>query len=132
MVFPQITAVWLALLALLFAGLSLCVVALRAKGDVPFGDGGDDTLFRAIRAHGNFAEWVPLAALLVALLEMHGAAPALVHVFMGALFAARIAHPVAFTQPVTSMVYFLGRIFGALTTWAVVTGAAVLLLLRLL
>ena len=58
MTFPSLTLTYLAILALLYSGLSLVVVALRARNDIPFGDGGNDALHRAIRAHGNFIESV--------------------------------------------------------------------------
>jgi len=126
--FPGITVTYLAVLALLFSALSLMVVALRAKNDIPFGDGGNDSLHRAIRAHGNFAEWVPLAVLLVGALEASGQASSTIHLLMGALLTARILHPIAFASPLGSASYFVGRIAGASITWLVVTASAVFLL----
>ncbi len=131
MVFPAITLTYLAVLSLLYALLALVVVALRAKHDIPFGDGGNETLHRAIRAHGNFIEWVPLASLLVGSLEALGEPRLHVHVMMGALLIARILHPIAFASKLESLPYYVGRIAGALTSWAVLSVAAVLLLLRL-
>lgn len=131
MVFPTITLSYLAVLSILYAGLSLVVVGLRAKHDIPFGDGGNEALHRAIRAHGNFVEWVPLAAILVACLEALGEPAMHVHALMGALLVARILHPIAFASRLESVPYFVGRIAGAFTSWAVLTAAAVLLLVRL-
>ena len=104
MAFPAITLTYLAVLSLLYAGLALVVVALRAKHDIPFGDGGNEALGEP-RLH--------------------------VHVMMGALLIARILHPIAFASKLESLPYFVGRITGALTSWAVLSVAAVLLLLRL-
>ena len=127
---PTITLGYAALLALLFSALSLVVVALRVRGNVPFGDGGDPTLLRAVRSHGNFAEWVPFAVLLVGANEALGASATWIHAWMAALLAARVLHPVGLFSTLDSFVYRLGRIAGALTTWAVLTSAAVALLLR--
>ena len=131
MVFPELTLTYLAVLSLLYSGLALVVVALRAKNDIPFGDGGNESLHRAIRAHGNFIEWVPLASLLVASVEALGEPHLHVHLLMGTLLVARVLHPIAFASKLGSAPYFIGRIAGALTTWSVLTAAAVLLLVRL-
>jgi uncharacterized protein len=69
-------------LTLLFAGvcalfqcvLTVLVIARRAQSGVTLMDGGDDRLLRRIRAHGNFTETVPMALLLMALLEQGGLA----------------------------------------------------------
>lgn len=131
MVPPSITLSYLAPLALIFSALSLVVVALRLRGNVPFGDGGDPRLLRAIRVHGNFAEWVPLAAILVGGLESLGAPAAAIHGLMGTLLVARVLHPIGLFSPLDSTPYRIGRIAGALSTWAVLTVSAVWLLTRL-
>jgi len=131
MVFPQLTLAYLGVLALLYSVLALIVVALRAKNDIPFGDGGNESLHRAIRAHGNFIEWVPLAAILVGSLEALGEPRLHIHLLMGALLVARVVHPVAFASKLGSAPYYVGRIVGAFTSWTVLTLAAVLLLVRL-
>ena len=69
---PLVTGGYVAILALLYAALSLQVVRLRRKNRVGFGDGGNDTLRCAIRAHAHFAEYVPITALMAAMLEMSG------------------------------------------------------------
>lgn len=130
MAIPQITLLYLAPLAGIFSILSLIVVALRAKNDVPYGDGGNEDLLHAIRAHGNFAEWVPLTVLLIGGLEILGSSAVTVHGLMGVLLGARILHPVGLFSRVGTPVYFVGRISGALSTWATLSFAAVLLALR--
>jgi len=50
-------------------------------------------LVRPVRAHGNAAEWVPLALFLLLALELSGAANALaLHLFGGLLLLARVLH----------------------------------------
>jgi uncharacterized protein len=60
--------------ALLQCALSALVIARRAQRGISLSDGGDEQLLRCIRAHGNFVETVPMALLLMALLEMNGLA----------------------------------------------------------
>jgi len=69
---PSIAATYLAVLALLYAALALQVVRLRQRNRASFGDSGSSELRGAIRAHANFAEYVPIIALMAAMLEMSG------------------------------------------------------------
>src|SRR5260221_11648043 len=60
--FPNpITALYAGVLGILLVVISARISVLRAKFKVMFGDGGQDALMRAIRAQGNFIEYVPLA-----------------------------------------------------------------------
>ena len=58
------------LLGLLFIFLTLRIVRMRWKYKVGIGDGGEHVLAKAIRVHSNFIEYVPLALLLLYLVEM--------------------------------------------------------------
>ncbi len=55
--------------AILHVWLSLRVSLLRRPLKIGVGDGGNQVLLRRIRAHGNFAENVPLFLILLGLLE---------------------------------------------------------------
>ena len=79
----SITAFYLAILALLYAVLALQVMRLRQSNRVLFGDGDNARLRSAIRVHANFVEYVPIIALMVALLEMSGTSALRVHLLMG-------------------------------------------------
>ena len=68
-----ITSIIAAVLTIIFVRLSFAVIALRRKNKVGLGSGGHDDLERAIRAQGNFAEYVPLGIILIACLELNGA-----------------------------------------------------------
>ena len=83
-----ITPIYAGALALLFLVLSVNVVRTRRDSKVNIGDGGDQLLQRRIRAHGNFAEYVPLVLLLIVFAEVGGAAKWLVHALGGALLLA--------------------------------------------
>ena len=70
---PTITALYAALQALVAIGLVVPVGQLRARTNVPLGSGGNPQLEVAIRRHANWAEHVPFALPLIALLELSGA-----------------------------------------------------------
>ncbi len=60
-------------LTIVFIKLSFNVISLRRKNKVGLGNGGHEDLERAIRAQGNFAEYVPIGIILIACLELNGA-----------------------------------------------------------
>ena len=129
---PSVTAAYLAVLALLYAGLSLQVVRLRRRYRVAYGDGGNAELRNAIRAHSHFAEYVPIVALMVAMLEVAGLPTMRVHMLMGALLIARLLHPFGmYAKPLTTQ-FQIGRVGGMLITTIVMISAAALILWRLL
>ena len=59
MIFPAITSVYAAILAIMFVLISGWVVARRLQTDTLHGDGGSNALVRRIRSQGNLAEYVP-------------------------------------------------------------------------
>ena len=64
----MITALYSSLLAILFFVLSVRVIALRGNPAFAFmaqGKGDEELLQRAIRAHGNFAEYVPFMLIIL-------------------------------------------------------------------
>ena len=130
MTYPALTAFYAALFALLYVGLSSWVVAGRLRADVLHGDGGNPNLEKRIRAQGNFGEYVPLALLLVALLEASGGSPTLVRGLLIVLLGARVLHPFGMFAPKNSPRQFACRGGGILATFAVVAVAAIALLLR--
>jgi uncharacterized membrane protein YecN with MAPEG domain len=88
----SVTPVYGAILAVLFVALSLRVIFSRRTGGTSLGDGGDDRLLRRIRVHGNFAEYVPLALLLMALVELRGLPGSYLHIMGLLLTSGRLLH----------------------------------------
>jgi uncharacterized membrane protein YecN with MAPEG domain len=80
------------LCALLQCLLTALVIARRARTGVDFMDGGDPLLLRRMRAHGNFVETVPIALLLLALLEFRGLAVEWLWILGGCLLLGRLLH----------------------------------------
>lgn len=68
-----VTSIIAVVLTGMFIKLSLAVISLRRKNKVGLGTGGYEDLERAIRAQGNFAEYVPFGLILIACLELNGA-----------------------------------------------------------
>lgn len=88
----EITLLYAGLLGLLFLVLSVRVIQGRGSSGVSLGDGGDALLQRRVRAHANFAEYVPLVLLMIGFLESAGAAAWLLHGLGGVLLIGRLAH----------------------------------------
>lgn len=127
---PTITGFYLGVLALLYVVLGLQVSRLRRGNRVVFGDGDNIKLRSAIRAHGNFAEYVPIIVLLVALLEMSGLPATRVHLLMGALLAARLLHPLGMYVGPRTMQFQICRVGGITLTLFVLLAAASMALTR--
>lgn len=131
MLMPSITANYLAILALIYAALALQVVWLRRRNGAAFSDGGNASLRSAIRAHGNFMEYVPIIALMAALLEMSGASPLRIHLLMGALVLSRLLHPLGMYATAGSLKFLICRSGSILLTIGLLIGAALTILSRL-
>lgn len=87
-----VTSVYAALAGLLYLGLSALVIRERARTRRLFGDGDIPALARAIRVHGNFAEYAPLTLLLIGMAEFNGAPRWSVHAMGISLLLGRAAH----------------------------------------
>ena len=114
-----ITAVFTALLAMMLVGLSIRVTILRARKKISFFDGGDPELGRALRAQGNFIEYVPMALILMGLMEGMGARHWFVYAFGAVLLAARFAHAWGLYAGV-----FQARVVGTSATWTLLVVGA--------
>lgn len=90
----SISAVAVALTALLSMMLSLKVIGLRRKHQISVGDGGHEDLLRAIRTQTNLTEYAPITLLLLICLEANGAPWYLVIVPAISFLAGRLLHPV--------------------------------------
>lgn len=88
----MITAVYAGLSALLMIWLAMRVIALRWEKRVKFGDGEQADLKLAIRAHGNASEYIPIALILLFLLEYNGLHPLLIHMLGIAFVYGRYTH----------------------------------------
>lgn len=110
-------ALYVGLFGILLIILSLRVSFVRRDARVPVGDGDNEVLLRRIRAHGNFAEYVPIALLLLALAEHTGMGSLFIHLFGIVLLVGRISHAYGISQ--TNEV-FVFRMIGSLATLTVI------------
>jgi uncharacterized membrane protein YecN with MAPEG domain len=94
-----VTSIIAAVLTAIFIRLSFNVIGLRRKNKVGLGSGGNEDLERAIRAQGNFAEYVPFGLILLACLELNGAVWWLVAIPGVALIIGRLIHAIGINTP---------------------------------
>jgi len=127
MITITITAFYAGLTALLFIGVSYHVSHLRIRTRVSSGDGGEKALAKAIRVQGNFAEYAPLALILLTLGELQGASGWALHV-LGIMFVCgRILHMVGYGR--TPQIPRLRQV-GMVLTYSMITFAGFLNLAR--
>lgn len=117
----KITLLYSGLLALWFFVLSIRVIQGRmGKGKPSLGDGGDTGMLRRIRAHANFAEYVPLILVIMAMLETQGLPGVALHVLGGMLLLGRLLHGYAFAFTANQP---FGRTAGIALTFLSLLGA---------
>lgn len=115
------TSLYAALLGLLVLYLAFRVVKLRRAQKVGLGDGGDEQVAHAMRVMANFTEYVPLAIILIGLLELNSTPRWMIHTYGAALVFARLYHLQGFGS---NTGVSRGRYFGTLITWIVIVLAA--------
>ena len=124
-----IVPVYAALLALFFVFLSFRVIRSRGSEKVSLGDGGSSLVQRRMRVHGNFAEYVPFALLLIAFFELQGGTDLRVHILCLLLLAGRLVHAYGVGSEPQKMPL---RVAGMVLTFSALIGGAVENLLVLL
>lgn len=132
-----ITAPYAALLGLLFVLLSLKVIGVRRSAQIALGDGANPELLRRTRVHANFTEYVPIALMLIALLEAQGKAAfaplvhsVIVHTCCIALLVGRCVHAYGVSQGTENLKF---RVTGMLLTFtAIITSSSTILVSLLL
>lgn len=125
----MITALYASLLAILLFILSIRVIGLRGNPAFAFiaqGKGDDELLQRAVRAHGNFTEYVPTMLILLYFLESSGVAGAKLHALAGAFFLGRVMHGICMGFMRSNMLLRVGGT--ALTLLPLATAAVALLM----
>lgn len=88
----MVSALYVLLGALLLIKFSYDVVRLRMQYRVSYGDGGFYELQTAIRVHGNAVEYIPIAVMLLVIIEMNGAEIWMIHLCGLMLITGRLMH----------------------------------------
>lgn len=86
------SVVYASLATFLIVWLSLNVIKARHAKQISLGDGGDPDLTKAIAAQANAIEYLPMAILLLLVLEYNGAPLVLVHTLGLLLLVGRLVH----------------------------------------
>tara|TARA_R110002167_G_scaffold73502_6_gene206040 strand:+ start:370 stop:765 length:396 start_codon:yes stop_codon:yes gene_type:complete len=111
----SVSPIYISLLALLIVVLAYRVTTFRRAESISLGeDSGSKAMKSAIRAHGNAVENIPIAALLLLMLELNSLNPMLLHVFGLVLVISRAAHAWGLSKRNGPT---LGRFYGTLFTW---------------
>lgn len=87
-----VTAFYASILALFFVWLSLNVIKLRRRFRVRLGDGDNNELQAAIAAQNNAAQYIPIALLMIAILETNNGHILLLNLLGLMLLSGRIIH----------------------------------------
>ena len=123
----MITALYAGLCGLLLVALYVRVSQRRLATKIGMGTGGDAILKQRIRAHGNFIESVPIALVLLYLLEQTGVDPLYIHAFGMTLLLARIGHAQGIS---TTLGRSAGRFYGSIGTLLVTAGLSIWLVIN--
>lgn len=118
----MVWTVYAALLAVLYVVLSVRTLRLRRALQIALGDGGDERLLRSIRAHANFAEYVPLGLLLMVGVETTAGGRVVVHILGCILLAGRLLHAYGVSR---APEVFMFRVSGMALTFTVYLTAAI-------
>lgn len=111
---PKITLLFASLHVLMMLVLASRIARHRHAHKIGLGDGGDPVLARKVRVHGNFIEHVPLALMMLGLLELCGLATAWLWGLGSMLLLARLLHAAGLSR---SAGYSMGRFTGTALTW---------------
>jgi uncharacterized membrane protein YecN with MAPEG domain len=117
-----ITPLFAALFGLMYLLLSLNVVRYRLGTKVSLGVGENKNLEQAIRTHGNFAEYVPFALLLMWFIETLTLSANVVFWLGSILLLARVAHAFGMFYPKQLMIL---RQLGVVATLGVILVASI-------
>ena len=122
MTIPTITALYAGLLGLMSIVIAVLVGRVRGTSGISIGDGGNLELTTAMRRHANFVEFVPLALILIGLLEMNGVTSNAIHGLGAGLVVARACHAYGF-RPDGSLGIF--RTIGAVGSTLIIFVASI-------
>ena len=122
---PLIVPAYAAIFGLMFAAISFRVANTRRMRRVSLGTGGDRQLERYIRVQGNFAEYVPMALILLTFLELQEWPAWLVHALCSVLLIGRVLHALGIGREPDNLRF---RASGMIATLSVLIVTSILLL----
>lgn len=114
-----ITAFYASLLAALYLILSARVIGWRRARRVELGDANDPQLLRRMRVHANFAEYVPITLLMMALAESMTPPRPILHLVGIAFVLGRFMHAYGLSQTPHILRYRVGGMMLTLAALAI-------------
>jgi uncharacterized protein len=120
----MVTTLYAAILAILFFYLSVNVIGQRRKSQASLGIGNDPNLERLVRVHGNFAEYVPFALLMLFFAEGANYPAWAIHAMGILLLAGRFSHAYGVSRSTENFAF---RVTGMALTFTVLLTCASLL-----
>ncbi len=125
----MISSLYAALLAIIFIVLTLRTIKIRRREKISLGDNGNVELHRAIRAHGNFCETVPIALILLVLAEASGASSAILHICAIILLVGRTSHAFGISSQNSSFYFRVGGMILTISSITILAALNILLFL---
>ena len=128
----MITGLYAGILGLVYLGLCALVIKMRFKHQAGIGDKGVEEMQRAMRVQGNFAEYVPLIIIMMAVVEStlsYAWSPFLLHGLGIATVIARIGHAYGLSKSIGTSP---GRFLGTLITFFVILVLSIALITQFL
>lgn len=122
-----ITSLTAGALTLILVLLAFNVSFKRRELNNPLGDGNDKDLLRRMRAHGNAVEYIPMAVILLGLIEVAGAPSLWVWGLAVTIVLGRVCHAIGFLNAKVKLI-----IAGMILTHGMFIVSAILLLSRYL
>jgi hypothetical protein len=119
-----VTALYAGVLGFYFVWLATRAIKARGQHRAPLGT-AHRLVERAVRAHGNFAEYVPFALLLLALCEINRLPDWALHCLGALLVAGRVLHATGIAREPEEMRL---RVYGMALTFTMIGVAAASLL----
>ena len=111
----SVSPIYISLLTLLIIFLAYRVTTFRRSEKISLGDNnGSKAMKSAIRAHANAVENIPIAAVLLLMLEINAVNSILLHLFGLILLLSRYAHAWGLSKKNGATP---GRFYGTLFTW---------------
>lgn len=116
-----ITPFYAALFGIILFVLSIRTIRVRRKLRIAIGHADDAMMERAMRVHANFCEYVPIALLLIYMMELLVGAHYWVHVMCIGLLIGRLSHAYGVSRPRED---FRFRVTGMALTFTVILSSA--------
>lgn len=126
----QIVGLYAALYILLGVFLTVRVIQIRFGNVISIGDGGNETLAKRMRAHGNFIESAPFMLIALIVSANLNAAPIALHAFGAVFLIGRILHSIGMVGKPANLPRQIGMVLSLLSLIGVALYILYLILLH--